>query len=120
VVRFTPSGTPVFSEEETETLYSVAIPPQFRRSTYDGKTISGIAYVWQESGTRKASNATDEEYQTITPDYVVRDGSQRGEIITASGKETGLIDGANNAIFLEDTNTSGRSWALNDNYTPTA
>jgi len=120
VVRFTPSGTPVFSEEETETLYAVAIPPQFRRSTYDGKTIAGITYVWQESGTRKASNDTDDEYQTITPDYVARDGAARGEIITAAGKETGLQTDASADIFLEDTNTSGRSWALNDNYTPPA
>jgi hypothetical protein len=95
----------------------VALPYDFRRSSYDELTIAGVDYDFTSFGEREATDGTTTETQLITPDYRV------GSVILClfhptsptliNISTTNSSDPADLVPMLWlDVNASGRAWAV--------
>ena len=104
---------------EEEGPHYVMKPWLLRTTPFDGQTFDGITYETTPSGyiydeddqnIRLATEDDEEEWQAITPAYIV------GELIYAHAiSAVGLtIDGNPVDVTLADANTAGRCWALTD------
>jgi hypothetical protein len=91
----------------------VAKPYELRKSTYDGKTVNDLEYVYDtETQGRRTVNGL---LEIVLPQYVLSVKDEGGEDGNPSAKilavrhDTGIGDGVKR-IYWEDLNTSGRMW----------
>jgi len=103
--RLDPDGTP-------GTLDVFVLKPwTLRRTPFDGQTLAGKTYVYQDDATRTVSADDAEEAQAITPDYAA------GDVIFAAVTDAlGQIDVEDvhtpDRTVLVDANVDGRAWAV--------
>jgi len=95
--------------EEYNRTYYIAKPYLLRRESYDGLTIGGVTYTYQDVGERLAEDAVgseDDETQIITPDYYV------GEKLLCGSFYHADLKFGNSPIEWIDINVGGRCWAV--------
>ena len=86
-------------------------PWTLRRSPFDGKTIGGKAYEYQDNATRAVTKDEESENQAITPDY-----ETDCVIFAAITDVRGQLDPEDvflpHRTVLVDVNVDGRAWAV--------
>jgi len=93
----------------TDSLFFVSKPPELRRSR---ESWNGLTYVYEDSQTRTATNADEEEEeQVIVPAYVEGDTIFA---VTNIVSGTGVLDQDGVDYGYLDMNVAGRAWAKND------
>jgi len=108
--RLEPSG-----EIGTLDVY-VLKPWLLRRAPFDGQTLAGKTYTYQDHAIRTVAGESEAETQAITPDYAVQD-----VIFAAVTDALGQLDPedvyAPQRTVLVDVNVDGRAWAVTEEAT---